>query len=382
MEGGWPVDRVAKRLSLGPSGANKIEAWESGKQIPTTRQVMLLAKVYKRPLHLFYQATHPRIPPLAGEYRRLPSVSPGAESPDLRLEIREMLDRRQTAIDMLEELGQDIPEFYLSATLEENPADVGVRLRQAAGISMEQQRAWVDGWQAWREWRSALEGLGVLVFMIPGVSLGEVRGLALPQDPLPVAAINTKESVPEARVFTALHEVVHLMLARASEEGTALTDRHSGDEWIQIERYAESAASFAIAPPDELQHFLDRSGGRTPTTVEEMRGLARWFKMTPKAAATRLRASGYLSWAQYDQWIEQWEKYLSGLKPRKGGPVRQETKAIGRAGQMFARLVVEALDTNRITLLDACRYLGLRSTYLDDLRQQLINSSAEETFDE
>jgi len=44
-------------------------------------------------------------------------------------------------------------------------------------------------------------------------------------------------------------------------------------------------------------------------------------------------------------------------------------KAVNRAGRPFAQLVLEALAANRITPVDASRYLDLKFEHFDKLRR-------------
>jgi hypothetical protein len=74
-----------------------------------------------------------------------------------------MLQRRELAIDLNEELGFTIPAFRTAAHMSGGPTPVGQRLREVMGVTIEQQMGWRDEWQAWREWRSAVEQAGVLV---------------------------------------------------------------------------------------------------------------------------------------------------------------------------------------------------------------------------
>jgi hypothetical protein len=138
-----------------------------------------------------------------------------------------MLARRENALNLMEELGEAIPEFSVHAHLRESPVEVGQRLRRAMGVDVATQLGWDDEYEAWRGWRAAVERLGILVFQFPKVSLREVRGLALLRTPMPVAAVNGKE-IPEARTFTLCHEVVHLMLAASNEEAPAAREQRSG----------------------------------------------------------------------------------------------------------------------------------------------------------
>jgi hypothetical protein len=255
----------------------------------------------------------PELRPLAAEYRRLPGIRPGHESPELRLAVRQMLTRRENALSLMAELGVPVPEFGLIAHLSESPVEVGARLRAALAVPIEHQLQWRTEWEAWRTWRARVEAIGVLVFQFGKVGLAEVRGLSLLHASLPVAGINGKE-IPEGKSYTLLHEVVHLMLAAGKEEKPALLEKRSGQEWQQVERFAAIAARHALHP-----------------------------------GQTRKSAVG----------------------GRRGGFATPPGRAIDRSGRPFVQLVLEALDANRITSIDAGRYLDLKFEHFGNLRDML-----------
>jgi transcriptional regulator with XRE-family HTH domain len=96
-ESGYPLERVAERLSV---KLERIEAWEQGEARPTPHQLQNLARFYHRPLGLFFRAKPPALPPLAAEYLRLPGVTPGAESPELRLALRQIYLKKRFSHEM------------------------------------------------------------------------------------------------------------------------------------------------------------------------------------------------------------------------------------------------------------------------------------------
>ncbi|MGH9577291.1 MAG: XRE family transcriptional regulator, partial [Terriglobales bacterium] len=299
-QGGFAPESAAKRVNVKPE---RLLAWERGEIKPTVRQAQELAKFYHRPFGLFFLPQPPKLPPLAAEYRRLTGITPGVESPELRLALRVMSYRREAALELLEELGESIPEFVTAAHIAEGPMQVGRRLRELLGISVEEQLGWRDDWQAWRRWREAVEAAGVLVFQFPKVPLAQVRGLSLLTSPLPVIGMNSKESAPGARVFTLLHELTHIALAVGQEEKAALGEPRDDAAWSRVERFAEETASAAIIPEESLAGFLRHlSVPRDAWDVQLVRSLATKLRVTPLAMATRLRAAGALTWSGYQDW--------------------------------------------------------------------------------
>jgi Zn-dependent peptidase ImmA (M78 family) len=367
-ESGLPAETVAKRLAVKVS---RISEWESGARRPTVRQVQQLAQLYRRPFGLFFRPDPPVIEPLAADYRRLPGVTPGAESPEFRLALRVMLQHRDIAL----ELGDDqFPPFGLNVRLEEATQVAAERVRSALGVTDAQQTGWDTEWTAWREWRTAVERLGALVFQFPKVPLDEARGVALPLFPLPAIGINSKETSPGARVFTLIHELVHLGLAKANEESPALRENRSESAWQAVERFVEDVAGQVLMPAAMLDTLATASS--SAWTVSAVRRLARRFKVTPRAMVTRLRAAGRMSWDTYQQWLADWNAYLATLPPQSGGFATPVDKTLGRAGRHLVRVVLDALDSNRITAVDASRYLELRFDHFNDLRQELRAGSS------
>jgi len=231
-EAGYSLAAAAERAGQGFTLA-KLQAWESGDAQPTLNQAQRLARIYERPLSVFSLPAPPQLPPLATEYRRLPGVQPGAELPELRLGIRRLVHRRRLALHLYAELGDDPPEFHLRAHLRESVEAVGQRLRAALAVSLSEQFGWVSEFAAFRQWRTAVERLGVLVCQMPGKGIGEVRRTSIVHFPLPVAGISSTE-LPLSKPFTLLHEVVHLALAAAAEERPALNEERDEPGWLEV----------------------------------------------------------------------------------------------------------------------------------------------------
>lgn len=367
-ESGYTPEPVAKRLNV---KTEHVLAWERGEKKPTVRQAQELAKFYHRPFGVFFLPQPPVLAPLAAEYRHLPGVKAGIESPEFRLALRVMSLRRETALELGEEFGVWAPEFNIVAHLSETPATVGARLREAIGITTDEQLGWSTDWQAWRRWREAVEALGVLVFQFPKVSLDQARGVSLFSFPLPAIGINSKESSPAARSFTLLHELTHLALAMGKEEWAALGETRDNAAWLEVERFAEESASEALIPAEILSVFLRRMSVKPDAwDIALMRSLANKFRVTSLAMATRLRAAGELSWDGYNRWKEEWNKYIAS-QPKTKGFALPVDKALGRSGRPFAQLVLEALDANRITSVEASRYLDLKFDHFEKLRNEL-----------
>ncbi len=75
-----------------------------------------------------------------------------------------------------------------------DPEDAGERIRELLGVTWEAQVQWESAYEALNTWRAAIETRGVLVFQTSDVALEEMRATCIPDQPLPVILLNTKDA--------------------------------------------------------------------------------------------------------------------------------------------------------------------------------------------
>jgi Zn-dependent peptidase ImmA (M78 family)/DNA-binding XRE family transcriptional regulator len=373
-EAGFTREEVAQRAKR---SVEALRAWEEGEAQPTLHQAEALAKLYNLPFSIFSLPTPPQLPPLAAEYRRLPGIRAGAESPELRAAIRQLVQRRRIALHLYAELGDEPIDFPLRAHLREDPQTVGQAIRAALGIPITAQLNWESEFVAYRTWRQAVERLAILICQFPGKNLGEVRGTSILRFPLPVIGISSKE-LPLSRPFTLLHELVHVALAASREENTALTEVGPEAHWLEIERFCETVAGEVLMPKNDFAQDSEvlqqtRTGN---WRVEAIRKTARRFRVTPTAVATRALILGLMTPRMYNIWKGAWEAYHASHPDRPGfGIATPAEKAIGRNGPLLTSLVLSALSNEQISSTDAANFLDVGFAHVETLRKGWMERS-------
>jgi hypothetical protein len=111
-------------------------------------------------------------------------VSP-EESPELRFEIRRALARREFAIDLLEDEGEEPPPFSIEASPSDDRDELGAEIRRHLGIDMERQATWRQAYDSFNGWRALIEAAGALVLQMTDVEMAEARGFSISEFPLP-----------------------------------------------------------------------------------------------------------------------------------------------------------------------------------------------------
>lgn len=369
-QAGYSLEQAAGRLK---QPLEKLASWEEGKARPSLRQAEHLAAVYHRPFTGFYLKEPPITVPLASEYRRLPGVTPGKETPGLRLALRELRRRQAIALELMEENEDEVPRFTLTACAGEPPEAVGARLRERLGVSLDTQRAWRDSCQAWRVWRDHAEALGLLVFQVPGVPLPEMRGIALFRDPLPVIGINSHDHIA-SRPFTLLHEVAHLMLQHGGDERVAAEETGPPARVAELERFADAVAAATLMPATALlaEPLIRGHGASQEWTADDVVRLARTYRVSPVAMLTRILTLKLTSWDFYRRWRAEWERQWENRPKHEatGGPSRVET-LLSRVGPSFAALILDSLERDLISPLAAADAFNLKFHHFGALKREL-----------
>lgn len=364
---GYTLGQASECLKM---PAQKLRSWERGEKKPTLRQAEELARKYHCPYSIFTLPEPPKTTPLSTEYRRLPGVKPGEESPELRVAIRDMIYRRHVALNLLDELADPPQDFSLETHLIEDAEAVAARIRSTLNVSLDTQFGWKNNSHAWKGWRDAVEAKGVLVFLFAGVDTEEIRGISIFHKKLPVIGINNHE-VAASRPFTLLHEFVHVLLNKGTDEKPASEENRTEDDWAVVERFGESVVGSILMPAKAIQDepVVKSRRPNDDWTVREIQRLANKYKVTPLAFATRLLQLKKMAPGTYRRWKDSWSTFLAQfpLKPG-GGFATPAQKALNRNGSTYTTLVLEALTLERITPVDASSYLKVGYPHIEDLR--------------
>src|SRR5262249_29141927 len=142
-----------------------------------------------------------------------------------------------------------------------------------------------------RGWKDAAEDIGALVFQASRTEMCGARGFSIYEPTLAVVLL-TSEDVPMARIFTLLHELVHLGLRHGG-----ICDLHDKD----VELFCNKAATAALMPSSALINETKLIGNRDPNSWSDanLRVLARKFSVSQQALVLRLVELGEASWDFY-----------------------------------------------------------------------------------
>ena len=375
---GLQLDVAAKKAQLKPA---KLELCEQGKERLTINQLRTLAKVYKRPLAVFYLSKPPKKFDALRDFRRLPADEEITESPQLKLEVRRAIYRRKVAVEMYQDLGIQLPKLDSKLKRENDPEMTALQVRDFLGITLDEQKKFKTEYEALGRWRAAIEAKGVLVFQASKVSLNEMRGFSISEAILPVIVVNSKDS-PYARIFSMLHELTHLLLRESSL--CDLRERNLTYETTQIEAFCNSIAGAVLVPKKALLNEQAVQLNRlSPEWADEIiSSLARGYHVSREVILRRLLITNLTSEEFYRRkraaLQREHERYLAGIATSgKAGFAPPDVKAVSEAGRSFVQLVLDSYYQEKITLSDVSDFLEVRLKHLPKIEKAVQNKIAE-----
>ncbi|HMJ64849.1 MAG TPA: XRE family transcriptional regulator [Candidatus Binatia bacterium] len=369
---GLPLEEAASKAGI---ESEQLRRWERGHDRPSISQLRKLGQIYKRPLAVFFLSEPPQGFDPQSEFRRLPGLTPQTESPALRLALRTALFRREAARELYERLNEPITECRVAANPNEDEELVGERVREALGITWEAQLNWPvqpPHYFALNTWRSAVERQGVLVFQTGDVELTEMRGTSIPHGPLPAILLNNNDA-PLGRVFTIIHEFVHILLANGGHRTSAMEGRWLPEDRL-LERVSNRFAAAALMPKRE---FLAEASNHPAAFAGDDEGLKRFanrIKVSPEAILRRLLSLHRVSPSTYRQKRQAWQRrswYSPSLTA--GGPSIQ-VRRVAEIGRPFIALVLEGYQRNAVSSSDVADYLGVQLKYVDRIANELVTA--------
>ena len=378
---GFNLDEVAAS-----SGLSKVPEWETGELRPTINQLRTLAKKYKRPLAVFYLQEKPTDFQVISDFRQLPGEDMQRMSPQLHLQVRAAQERREIALDLIEDVGDQVPELSISATLDDDPETVGVEVRRHLRITYAEQQAWRGKHKAFNGWRKRIEEAGVLVFQMDKVDTNEASGFALSDRKLPVIAVN-RVDVPQRRTFSLLHEFAHLLLSQSGvSEFDINANRPPGIQKVEV--WCNAVAAATLLPQEEFlreEIIRNQESGNPIWAEEDINDLAHVFGVSKISIVRRLLTLGLTHQAFYqDREAEYADAYAALFKQKKAknaskkfGARNMHHEALSLLGHSFIRMVFASYHDNRITLRDVSAYLNLKVKHISKVEEVLLQRAAQ-----
>jgi hypothetical protein len=211
----WAIEESQKDFGEIKNRFEKIEAWISGANHPTFRQVESLANFLGVPLGYMFLEEPPRTNLIESEFRTI-----GNKIPDISKDLQDTLYIMARKKDWLSEYrrekgwGKLLPDDFSDLS-----KDNILPAKKYIGLDEFWYKGHRDKDSAFKYLRQKLEDKGIIV-MQSGVvgsnnrrklNVNEFRGFLLYDDITPLIFINSRDS-KAGKIFTLIHEYIHFLL--------------------------------------------------------------------------------------------------------------------------------------------------------------------------
>lgn len=360
---------AARKIGV-PDG--RVEEWETGETTPTIAQLREAARVYRRPLGVFFLPAPPAGFQTLRDFRRIQGLDAAEWSAGLHDEYRRAHAQREALLEIAELDGVPPPEAWRLRSLPNVDDSIAAAARNAleSAAPLDYPTPGADEYRHLTFWIAALEQLGVMVIQTRGaqVETEEMRAFSLYFDEMPVIALNGADW-PRGRLFSAIHEYAHLILHTSGLCDTT-TDTRATTADRQLEARCNALAADILMP---AAHVLGNTmvGERIPGhewTLAELIEAARPFGVSVESLLRRLVTLGRVPIEYYRAFRESSsERDLRGK--RSGGGSFYVTKARD-LGKSYVRTVVDAHNRSVIDSATAAGFLDVKVNQIPSLAEK------------
>ena len=368
---GLSVIDVAEKLDRHPS---EIAAWESGESAPTYPQLEKLAyQIYKRPLAVFFLPTPPQEIAPVHEFRTLPDSDLKELAPDTHLQIRHAHAYKLALHELFEGknpnercIWNDIRIYRQDSITEQAQA-----IREYLDISLFDQVKWKDDDFALKQWRHAIEGVGVFVFK-SSFKQKDVSGFCLYDDVLPIIYLNNG-TTKTRQIFSLFHELAHLLfrINGISKLNSNYIDYLPQNEKV-IEQFCNAITAELLIPHSDFEQAtrqLTSNFEHLPDTV--FSALASRYGVSREAILRRFLDLGRVSKVFYERKAKEW---FAQKKPGKGGGDWYSTHN-SYLSNRFAMEVVSRHYRKLLSIEHASDLLGISPKNFPGLEQRILQGA-------
>ncbi|PNK59509.1 ImmA/IrrE family metallo-endopeptidase [Psychrobacter sp. FDAARGOS_221] len=262
----------------------------------------------------------------------------------LKRVIKEVTSGREDLIYTYECLDVEPSSFKLKLQGNNSLKD-SLAIREFLGVSNANFK--VDGDDDYyKSWRILVEKKDILVFEISRKKIGS-EGMALYYPLLPIITILSSGQTNSRKLFTMVHELVHLGLRESAIDGKILKSNYD------IEKYCNEVAGYVLVPELELQENYDNKLS-LKNNVEVIR---KKLKVSKQAIAIQLKLTGRISQEELNDYLEQ----LSSKSSAGFGKTGRQYSAANKFGKIYLQQVISAVWDSNLSVNTAMKILNLNN---------------------
>lgn len=353
----WAVEYSQKGIEAFEKKFKSFPKWLNKTEQPTIKQLENIAKFAYVPFGYLMLSEKPtvKVKPIEDFRTKKNSGFLNAEeySADLRDTLVDVRNKQDWLREYKKEQGYAYVHFVGSINQNMPDDDVVQMINEVLNIDDRWRNNIKNKEEGFRFFLDMVEATGVTVFVngIVGnnthrkLNVNEFRGFALTDKLAPVIFINGSDS-PAARLFSLVHELVHLFLG---QDGL---DDHT-------EPFCNRIAAKVLVPKSQFDE-------RWCVHPNDFDDLERFFKVSQLVLYRMALTLDKITPKEYNRLIALYNKKIQEKKKNTGGGDFYNTVPY-RLGRSFCQYVQEALGTGKMSYSEAYQLLGIRGKTFDNV---------------
>ena len=362
---GLRVAELARKVNV---KTERVQAWERSGSI-SMPQAERLARATHVPLGYLFLSSPPDESLPIPDFRVRGDTPPSDPSPDLLETVYAMQRRQMWMRDELTEHGAEPLGFIGTYHPNGNASVVAGAMRSALGLVDEwaaSEATWSD---ALRRLRDSAEDAGVLVFFngVVGNNTSrrldpdEFQGFALVDEYAPLIFVNNAD-FKAAQMFTLAHELAHLLIGETGVSGFSNMEPAPN----ATEQFCDQAAAEFLVSEDDLRAFWPSAN----RSAEPFQAAARHFKVSAIVAARRALDLEMIDRGAFSRFYNEYKSQVGTSPQTSDGGDFWNTQR-WRLGPRFAATVIRAVNSGRLSYLEAYSLTDLRGDTFEKLSDRV-----------
>lgn len=349
------VDLLAKKSN---TNLKKVLIGETESEVFTVKQLESIAKTLILPTYyLTMDKVYSKNIPKYIDHRNYSDKNSDDEDLyELNKLISEVYKDRENLLHVYDAIEESLGDFQLSLS-GNNAQEDAKRIRDF--LDVDNARLTVEGSDYYKSWRLLLEKKDVLVLEKSRLSIGS-EGLSLFYDVLPIIVIITSGQTPSRKLFTLIHELVHLGLRQSALDGYILEANN------KTESYCNEVAGHVLVPTSVINEIYDEK----KQLIENIEQIRKAIKVSYDAIAIQLKQVGKISQNDLNTYFANKQKEMDEKDSGFRASYKKHT-IYNHFGKIYIQQVFSAVWEDALSLGSAMRILGIeKMSDLDHLERK------------
>lgn len=349
------IDQAALKLNI---DANQLKEIESGKEPVSYSFLEKMAKLYARPIALFFFSRIPEEQTPVKEFRSLPDIAFYEFDPNMYKLFRKALIMQLN----VKELNEDNSIFNdIQIKFDKNNIKKSCDfVRNLLGISIYDQKKKNDISKTLEMWRDAFNNIGITVFK-DSFQNDSYSGFCIYDKEFPIIFINNNLS-KNRQLFTMFHELAHILFRTSGidiENDNNINDNISNLVDKEIEQFCNRFAGDFLVPSDDFlnEYYLLKDSN---IDLEEIcKKLSKLYTVSKEVILRKIVDNLNYSSDLYNSLVNKWNDESQNIPKRKPMGNFYSNK-MSYLGKNYVSTVFKNYFNHSITATQASHYLMLK----------------------